>query len=68
MTRDLDLSFGNAWAQYEQLLQHESLHLKLSKCQWSVLVETPRPAVVPVTWLHSNCHLYDCWPLAGRDG
>ena len=26
-----------------------------------------QPAVFPVTWLHSNCHLYDCWPLASRD-
>ena len=33
----------------------------------SVLVECSQPAVVPVTGLYSDCHLYDCWPLAGRD-
>ena len=33
----------------------------------SDLVWCSRPAVFPVTGLHSDCHLYDCWPLAGRD-
>ena len=26
-----------------------------------------QPAVVSVTCLNSDCYLYDCWPLAGRD-
>ena len=65
LTLDLFFSFRNARVQYVQLLQHESLQ----KCSLSVCVLKlgSRPAVVPVTCLHSNCHLYDCWPLAGRD-
>ena len=46
-------------------MQQEALHLNLHQCLLSVVCS--RPAVVAVTWLHNNCHLYDCWPLAGRD-
>ena len=54
-TRDLLLSFGNARAQYEQVLQH----LSLQNCLSSVLVlmSGSRPAVLPVTYRHSDCHL-----------
>ena len=64
---DIILSFGNARAQYEHLKQHEALHLKMNKCLLSLLGQGSRPAAVPVTLLHSNCHLYGCWPLAGRE-
>ena len=51
--------------QNEHVMHQEALHLNLNQCLLSV--ECSRPAVVAVTWLHNNCHLYDCWPLAGRD-
>ena len=51
--------------QNEHVMQQEALHLNLNQCLLSVVCS--RPAVVSVTWLDSNCHLYDCWPLAGRD-
>ena len=64
LTRDLFLSFGNARAQYEHLKQQEALHLKVKYCLKSVV--SSRPAAVPITFLHIDCHLYGCWPLAGR--
>ena len=51
--------------QNEHVRQQEALHLNLNQCLLSVVCS--RPAVVSVTWLHNSCHLYDCWPLAGRD-
>ena len=69
LTRDFTLSFGSARAQNEQLEQHDSLHLNFDKCLMSVLWNSgSRPAVPSVTWLYSNCHLEDCWPLVGHDG
>ena len=54
----------SARAQKEHEKQHEALHLKSLK---SVKEVGSRPAVVCLLDLNSNCHLYDCWPLAGRD-
>ena len=62
--RDLTLSFVSARAQKEHEKQHEALHLMSFE---SVKRVGSRPAVVCVLDLYNNCHLYDCWPLAGRD-
>ena len=64
LPRDLTLSFGSAWAQKVHFLQHENLQSLMSL---SVATSGSQPAVLPVNCLQSNCHLKDCWPLAGRD-
>ena len=53
--------------QKEQDLQQEILHVSVKTEQLVSFLVSSRPAVVSVSWLHSNCHLYDCWPLAGRE-
>ena len=65
LTRDLLLSFGKARVQKVQLLQHLSLHLYNRLL--SVILEGSRPAVVWESCLHNDCHLHDCWPLAGHE-
>ena len=64
LPRDLTLSFGSARAQKVHFLQHENFQ---SLKSLSVVMSGSRPAVPPVNCLQSNCHLKDCWPLAGRE-
>ena len=59
--RDLALSFASARTQKEHEKQQAVLHLKFLVSVGS------RPAVLHWFVLQSNCHLYDCWPLVGRD-
>ena len=66
-SQDLFLSFADARLQNEHGLQHLNLHVSLKIEQSMSLWECSRPAAVPVTLLHSDCHLYGCWPLAGRE-
>ena len=65
LPRDLSLSFADARAQYEHFEQQEALHVTLYKCLLSGFCS--RPTVWSGALLHSNCHLKDCWPLAGRE-
>ena len=64
LPRDLTLSFGSARAQKVHFLQHENLQNLKSLL---VSMSGSRPAVPPVNSLQSDCHLKDCWPLAGRE-
>ena len=65
LPQDLFLSFVNARAQYEHFEQQEALHLTMYKSLLSVVCS--RPTVLYGALLQSNCHLKDCWPLAGRE-
>ena len=66
-SQDLFLSFADARLQKEHGLQHLILHVSLKIEQLMSLWVCSRPAAVLVVLLHSNCHLYGCWPLAGRE-
>ena len=61
LARDLALSFVSARAQKKHEKQQDALHLKF------LVSVSSGPAVLHWPVLQSDCHLYDCWPLAGRD-
>ena len=64
-SQDLFLSFVDARLQKEHGLQHLSLQQCLERSMSFCVCS--RPAAMIVDLLHSNCHLYDCWPLAGHE-
>ena len=44
-----------------------SLHSESLATEQNLQFLGSQPTVLSVVHLHSHCHLYDCWPLAGRD-
>ena len=59
--RDLTLSFVSAQAQKVHFLQHDNLQISKS---FPVVNPGSGPAVLGI---NCDCHLYDCWPLAGHE-